>query len=113
MNQQAHEYHPVHVGVAREIAERFQKDIVVIVSYDRQYNLVHTTTFGREPADKDIAAAWGDICVEATGADTSNPTWYEDFRATKEAEYKARIDQLTAERDAALERLHSAPEVLQ
>ena len=34
----------------------------------------------------------GRVAAQAAGADVSKSTWYEDYRATKEAEHKAQID---------------------
>jgi hypothetical protein len=100
-----HDYKPVLVAVAKSVAEAHEKDIVVIMALDRENERLDATTVGREPADKDIAAKWGELFAQATGADVSQSTWYEDFRATKEAEYKAKVDALERRLNAVLEAL--------
>ena len=98
-------YKPIPVWEVRSLAADYTKDIVVIVAMDRENAKLHTTTFGREPADKDIAAKWGELFAQAAGSDTTQATWYEDFRATKEAEYKAKVDALEKRLEAVQDAL--------
>jgi hypothetical protein len=89
------EYIPVPVAAAKEIAEKHAKDLVVVISYDRAHDLLHTTTFGTDAQSKDIAAQWGDAIPKLLGCAVEASKWYEDYRATEAATYKERIDQLT------------------
>lgn len=73
------EYQPVPVNVAKQIAESFQKSQVVILSYDQEHNLTHTTTYGVAAFDKEQAAAIGELVTKAIGCDMSKRVNYEDF----------------------------------
>lgn len=91
------DYTPVPVHAARQIAEAFHKDAVVIVSLDRACEMTHTTTYGRSAEDKDFAAAWGDRMVRAVGVDPRREgvKFYEDFRdPTKAATAAANCERL-------------------
>ncbi len=96
-------YLPVPVSFAAEIAERLDKDQVVILSYNRGHNLVHTTTYGRSAFDKCSAADLGDVVSQAAGCDLKKKRIYEDFRLEaaklKEENYRlrARIAELEGE----------------
>lgn len=68
------DYLPVPVEAAKEIAERYSKAMVVILCWDTEHHLLHTTTYGRSALEKQNAAAVGEICTRAVGADMS-----EDF----------------------------------
>lgn len=72
-------YQPVPVTVAQKISEEFEKDQVVILSYDRKHNLTHTTTYGVTAFDKENAAASGEIVAKAIGCDLSRKQPFEDF----------------------------------
>lgn len=74
-------YREVEVSRARTIAKDCHKDIVVILSWDKESGLIHTTTFGESPEDKINAANLGDMLAQAAGADITQATTYEDFRA--------------------------------
>lgn len=74
------EYKPVPVDRAKGIALDFSKDIVIICVWDREHNLLHTTTYGVSPEDKVSAAKGGEIVAQALGMDLHKSTHYEDFR---------------------------------
>ena len=65
MNNQPHPYQPVPVDVAAQIAERFSKDIAIILTWDGLHNLVHTTTWGHSANDKLVAADAGETVAKA------------------------------------------------
>lgn len=71
---------PVPVFVAKDIAEKYGKSIVIINSFDPVSGLLHTTTYGKSFVDKEWAAVAGDITAKAIGADLEGKTTYEDFR---------------------------------
>jgi hypothetical protein len=100
-----HVYKPIPVWEARALSDDYVKAIVVIVAMDRENQMLHATTFGREPADKDIAAKWGELFAQAAGADTVHSICYEDFRATPEAEYKAKVEALEERLEAVQDAL--------
>lgn len=98
-------YIPVPVSVAKEIAEKFAKDIIVIVAWYRKHEMTHTTTYGAAAELKDVAASWGEYFAKAVGADVAKTNWYEDYRATEAATYKAKVDKLENLLSAAREAL--------
>ena len=63
--QPAPSYQPVPVDVAAQIAERFSKDIAIILTWDGLHNLVHTTTWGHSANDKLVAADAGETVAKA------------------------------------------------
>ena len=101
MNNQPHPYQPVPVDVAAQIAERFSKDIAIILTWDGLHNLVHTTTWGHSANDKLVAADAGETVAKALGCDLKQQRVYEDFRVDA-ARYKEENDRLR-ERVAELE----------
>jgi hypothetical protein len=46
------EYQQVPVAVAEEVSFRYAKDVVVIVCFDTEHNMFHTTTYGNSAEDK-------------------------------------------------------------
>ena len=74
------QYCPIPVATAKEVAQRFRKDWVVILAYSRAHNLTHTTTYGVLPEDKVNAATAGEVAAKAIGCDTSKKDFNEDFR---------------------------------
>jgi hypothetical protein len=96
------EYKPVPVDVARQIAEQCGKSMVVILSYDPAHQLTHTTTYGVEPSEKEMAADVGDRCAKlicGDGFDKSRR--YEDFRFADQAARTKAIEQLIKAATAA------------
>lgn len=77
-------YLPVPVAVAKEIATRFKKAIVIINTWDTEHGLLHTTTYGESEKQKHQAAIGGDIAAKALGADMPRADFYEDFRKDDE-----------------------------
>lgn len=75
------EYIPVPVEAAGEIAEKYSKRIVVINAWDADHQLMHTSTFGRTPLEKQIAASIGEATAEAAGCAVHQKLVYRDFRA--------------------------------
>jgi hypothetical protein len=73
------DYKPVPVEAAKQIAEHYDKDMVVILSYDSVHEMTHTTTYGKTAFDKENAAAAGEICAKAIGSDLSRKQIFEDF----------------------------------
>jgi hypothetical protein len=77
-------YQPIPVAVASEIADKFEKDVVVIFAIDHAKDMTHLTTFGRTPNDKVIAAKFSDYLHEQWGV-SEEATKFEDFRSPLEA----------------------------
>lgn len=73
-------YAPVPVSVAREIAKKYSKAIVIINTWDTTHGLLHTTTYGESVEQKHQAASGGDIAAKALGADMPRANYSEDFR---------------------------------
>jgi len=102
-------YIPVGVARAQAIADECEKDVVVIVSFDRAFDLLHTTTFGRTPIDKDSAAALGELLSTAAGGENGLAKFFEDFRTPSAAALmKAQRDELLE----ALDRIEIEAEAL-
>lgn len=88
------DYKPVPVSAARDVANSFDKDVVVIIAYDNAHNLTNTTTYGRDALDKIRAADLGEILAKAAGCDMGKADFSEDFR--QPALRAQRIDELLA-----------------
>jgi hypothetical protein len=89
------EYQQVPVAVAREIAEKCRKDVVVIMSIDRAFDKTHFTTYGRSASDKIEAAQFGEII--SAGLQCGGPLQhFEDFRTVDAAKRAEQIDGLAA-----------------
>lgn len=78
------EYVPVPVDAARLIAHQYAKDVVVIVCQDSEHGQVHTTTYGKQPADKILAAELGPVLAAAMGGFMPEAKPFEDFREAAE-----------------------------
>src|ERR1700735_4086932 len=63
------EYVEVPVSAAREIAERFRKDIVIINAWDAVNERMNTTTYGVTEQDKRYAAVGGARTAAVLGED--------------------------------------------
>ena len=79
-------YQEVPVERAKVIADECNKDIVAVLSWDRESGLLHTTTYGKSATDKIYAAGLGDILAKAAGSDISKAHTFEDFRSMPAAE---------------------------
>jgi hypothetical protein len=73
-------YEPVPVEVAREIAEKYHKSIVIIFAHDPVHGLMHTTTYGTDPQNKAWAAQGGEIATKALGGIPQSDMVFEDYR---------------------------------
>ena len=76
-------YMPIPVKAAKDIAEKYEKCIVIINAWDNVHGLLHITTYGVSEQDKLNAASGGDISAEALGAYMPAKTTYQDFREPK------------------------------
>lgn len=72
------EYVPVPVAAAKEIADNFGKAVVVIIAWDREHSLIHTTTYGETDLEKKSAAMLGDIFATQV-SDISKARTFEDL----------------------------------
>lgn len=87
-------YQEVPVVAAKEISERFSKEVVVIVAWDQASNFIHTTTYGSEARFKQPAAELGVLLAKAAGSDVSKAVNFEDFRHRTESEWAAEREKL-------------------
>jgi hypothetical protein len=78
-------YTPVPVTAAATIAREYRKSIVVIAAWDPEHGLLHMTTFGVSPQEKQWAATAGEIVSAALGCSPSEKICFEDFRRTVES----------------------------
>jgi len=72
-------YQAIPVSEAREIAEKYGKDQVLIFAWDKESGYMHCTTYGKSSEDKMQAAQGGDRVAEFL-TDVSQKVVYEDFR---------------------------------
>lgn len=77
-------YIPIPVIALADIAESFEKDIVVISAWDREHSRLHVSTYGITEEDKYAAAKAGEIVFEALGGDNKEKIVFEDFRVKSE-----------------------------
>ena len=66
-----HSYKPIPIKAAKIIAEAYDKDIIIILTYDKEHKLEHVTTYGRTAEDCDNAAEGGNRLKRALGWDES------------------------------------------
>lgn len=57
----------VPISTARRIAEEFEKEQVIIVTYDGAHGMVHVTTYGTTPGASASAAEGGNFVKAALG----------------------------------------------
>lgn len=76
------EYKPIPVAEAKRIAETYGKDQVLIFAWDKESNLMHSTTYGVSPADKQMAADGAETVTKIL-CDKSKGIVFEDFRKPK------------------------------
>ena len=75
-------YLPVPVEAAKTIGEGFKKSMVIVNAWDEEHQLLHTTTWGDDPAHKAMAADGGRIAAKALDADLLQVHAFEDYRLT-------------------------------
>lgn len=89
-------YVPVPVEVAREIAGRFGKSMVVILAYDPAHQLTHTTTYGQSALEKERAADVGDRCTKLIcGEGFEQKRTFEDYRFVDAGKRAEAIEAMT------------------
>lgn len=91
-DQRSDEYQPVPVRAAREIAVKFDKDVVIILCWDQCHQRFHTTTYGRTAEWKQVAALLGETVTGAAGGMLSDKVTFEDFRTRSAAEAAETIE---------------------
>lgn len=101
-------YLEVPVKEAKRISDEFDKDVVVILTYNVEHNLFHTTTFGRESDQNKLwAADLGDMMTLQAGADMTQKDVYADFRDPKSvlSEFDEWLQVKIADEDIPAERV--------
>lgn len=73
------DYQPIPVHEAQRLAESYAKSMVVILAHDPVHEMMHTTTYGADAVEKEIAAEAGKICTAALGGDLNRLHSFEDF----------------------------------
>src|SRR5262245_38447248 len=99
------EYMPIPVQMARQIAEATQRDIVTILAWSHEHQLLHTTTYGVTAADKVTAARMGDIATQALGMDLLRSEVSEDFRKDLDAGKQCRMLEVIRKHLPALKKM--------
>ena len=90
------EYLPVPVSTAREIAEKYDKSIVIICAWDPEHGILHTTTYGRNPREKEWAVQGGEMASKTLGAMPEVGTQFEDYRLAQALKLLLALDELTS-----------------
>lgn len=92
---------PIPVDAVRQIADQWQKDIVLVVAWNEASSTTTVVTWGREPPQKVSAATAGDMIRRMLRLE-GRAEVHEDFR--REGEAASTVDalrrQLSAVRDA-------------
>lgn len=78
MKQSQDGHIPIPVSEARDIAAKYEKDVVIIIALDHKRAIVQTTSFGQTAQDKVIAAKLGLELTSFVGGDITRKTVYED-----------------------------------
>jgi hypothetical protein len=60
-------YKDIPILAAQEIAEKFDKDQVIIVTWDKTYGRTHVTTYGKTLEECKMAADGGNFVKKALG----------------------------------------------
>ena len=60
-------YVEVPISAAREIAESFEKDQVIVVTWDKAHGMMHVTTYGKTLEDCAQAAVGGNFVKKSLG----------------------------------------------
>lgn len=60
-----------------DLAQGYDKSIVIILAFDDNHKLLHTTTYAVKPEDRGLAAALGVTAAGAVGADLTQAKHYE------------------------------------
>jgi hypothetical protein len=55
------EFQSIPSLVPQMVAERYGKDIVVVVTYDHNWKMLSCTSHGKAPEMGDVAARWADL----------------------------------------------------
>lgn len=87
---------PVTVEEAKAMADRYKKDIIVILAYNVDFDILTMTSYGT-PAQQNKAVQWGERCSEFLGGDLRSAVWHEDCRPsdTSLADIQAKLEFLT------------------
>jgi hypothetical protein len=102
MSDNAKVYKPVPVDIARDIANKFDKDWVIIFAGLNESGEVHTTTYAVEAEWKVKVATMAPIMLDSideNGSNFNNLTTFEDFRLRTQAEAAEEIATLKNEID--------------
>ena len=60
-------YKDVPISAAKRIAKQYEKDQVIIVTWDKEHGLMHVTTYGKTIEDCRQAAQGGNFVKRALG----------------------------------------------
>lgn len=64
-------YKPIPIKAAKAISEAYDKNQVIIVTWDKQHGMTHVTTYGKTLEECDQAALGGNLVKRALGWDES------------------------------------------
>lgn len=60
-------YKPIPISVAKEIAKKYDKDQVIVLTWDKTFGMSHVTTFGKSIEDCAQAAEGGNKLKRVLG----------------------------------------------
>ena len=78
-------YKSIPVDAARQVADDYEKDIMLLVGWDWATNSTNVVTWGRDPVQKQAAAVAGETIRQALKLDEASAATHEDFRREGEA----------------------------
>lgn len=88
-------YTPVPVAAARQIADEFDKSVVIIFAIDAQHDRSHMTTYGRTAEQKAWSAHLGDEVARIISGSEKREV-YEDYRSIDAAKNAAKLEHVRA-----------------
>lgn len=75
-------YKPVPVSAAVQIAKDFEKEAVIIISFDLKYGQVHTTTHTKDPDRMDALDQLAEDLSTVAGSDVARKIVFENLDST-------------------------------
>lgn len=86
---------PVNTQDVIALAEKYKKDIVVVLAYNVDFDILTMNSYG-VGAQEQKAAQWGERAAEFLGGDLRSATWHEDCRPSDNsmADLQAKVEYL-------------------
>lgn len=78
-------YRPIPIAAAKDVAKKYTKDQVILITWDKAHAMMHVTTYGKTLEDCKQAAKGGNILKEHLGFPEAT---YRQIPARQSAEVK-------------------------